>query len=184
MHSNMMLDLETLGKRPGCVVLSIGAVGFGPGGVAEDGYYGVLSTSSGLAHGLHTHPDTVAWWRRQSDEARRVLDESGVSVEPLRESLGKFDAWFAENFDPSRVKVYARGPGFDCGILSCAYGAIGLEPPWRFWNERCCRTAEDYASSFGYERSSGRSVAHHALLDARSQANEVIEQLKLLRVQF
>jgi DNA polymerase III epsilon subunit-like protein len=36
--SDVMIDLETLGRRPGCAILSIGAVEFGPAGLGRELY--------------------------------------------------------------------------------------------------------------------------------------------------
>src|SRR3982751_4177087 len=56
---NVMIDLETLGRRAGCVVLSIGAVGF-DGKTLGAEFYTVLNVRNQLDHGLHQDDDTLA----------------------------------------------------------------------------------------------------------------------------
>ena len=37
-HQDVMVDLETWGTKPGCAIISIGAVSFGPDGLGEEFY--------------------------------------------------------------------------------------------------------------------------------------------------
>lgn len=61
--SHVMLDLETLGRGPGCVILSIGAVTFNPFG---EGYKHEFTCNIepeiSKQLGFTVDPDTVAWW--------------------------------------------------------------------------------------------------------------------------
>lgn len=79
--NDVMLDLETLGTRAGCATLSIGSVGFSTEGLGEE-FYCEVNQASCAAYGLFTEQSTLAWWNRQSPEARKVLeatrDEGGL----------------------------------------------------------------------------------------------------------
>jgi hypothetical protein len=64
---NVMVDIETLGTEPGCVVLSIGAVAFDKEmGFVED-FYEVINTVDSFSEGLTYDNDTLAWWKKQPE---------------------------------------------------------------------------------------------------------------------
>jgi hypothetical protein len=103
--SDVMIDLETLGRRPGCVVLSIGAVEFGPAGLGRE-FYIVLDIFGQKSLGLHEDPDTLAWWEAQSIEARQVLTQARDPKLPkFGLSLDLFNEWLSP-IGFKRVKVW------------------------------------------------------------------------------
>src|ERR1700731_4700055 len=115
----VMIDLETLGTRPGCSVLSIGAAEFSPDGVKAS-FYVVVRRSSCLDAGLVEDPDTVVWWGRQSPEARTVLTEAADPLRsvPLGHARHQFDFWLGQVVGEADVPrktltVSWNGPDFD-----------------------------------------------------------------------
>jgi hypothetical protein len=176
----VMLDLETLGTNPGCVIRSIGAVTFDPRG--DDlgmGLHIVIDRASCEAVGLTVDPATEAWWSTQSPEAQAAFDLPAVS---LADALDTFDAFFAEAgrepgsdladmMTPTDL-LWAHGPSFDETILAAAYRALDRKPPWRYNAARCTRTIYD-AAGIGLVHSSG--THHNALDDATTQALAVQE---------
>jgi DNA polymerase III epsilon subunit-like protein len=76
MRSDVMVDLETLGTVAGCVVLSIGAVGFDMDGLDETGFHLTVNRESCEEAMLFVDPDTEAWWGRQSPVAQEILARS------------------------------------------------------------------------------------------------------------
>ncbi len=175
---DVMVDLETLGKRAGCVVLSIGAVAFDfKTGQLGPKFYQIVNTHSALAFGLHTDPDTVAWWAGRSSEARHVLDgANSTSSFALDEALLNFNHYLAQ-FDSEQVRVWGNGADFDNAILLNCYAATGVEPGWQFWNNRCYRTLKAEAPMIKLNRV---GVYHNALDDAISQAHHAIEVKRAL----
>src|SRR2546430_1719289 len=119
--SNIMLDLETLGRRPGCQVLSIGAVVFGKEGLGEE-FYCVLERHTQAILGLHVDAETQKWWAAQSPEARRVFNEPATD---LIEGLGYFSQYIVDNGGPNGVKMWGNGADFDNPILAAVYEAAG-----------------------------------------------------------
>lgn len=175
--TDVMVDLETLGRRAGCVVLSIGAVGFGPSGLGKECYL-ILSIRDQQDYGLHEDPETLAWWAKQSPEARRVLTEASASKLLLRDALLQFNAYLEAHYRISQVKLWGNGSDFDLAILINLYAAAGLEAPWKFWNHRCFRTLKNfYPSIKGAERT---GTYHNALDDAKTQALHAIELMAKL----
>lgn len=168
---DLMIDIETLGSRPGSVILSIGAVYFD----AETGelgkeFYAAIKPSSCIEAGLTTDIDTMLWWMRQSTEAQ---DAAFSGDRFLAGALGEFGL-FAVAGSPSRV--WAKPPSFDLVLLESAMRACKLSPPWHFRAHRDCRTLFDIT---GVSQLTV-GVAHNALDDAKAQAAGVIEAYRLL----
>lgn len=174
---NVMVDLETLGTVPGCAILSIGAVAFDPeSGKLGEEFYVVVRRSSNGVFGLHEDAQTLKWWELQSKEARRVLYQSeGIDSIPINRSLDYFKDYLAQ-FNLNKVEVWGNGSDFDNAILAVAYQKVGLELPWRFWNNRCYRTLKaEYRGSSKLVR---EGTYHNALDDARCQAEHCIQILQ------
>lgn len=156
-----MIDIETLGKKPGAAVLSIGAVMFGATGLGEAFYSPVLLQSC-VAVGLKIDPETVAWWMKQSDEARDAAFRADAPALPV--VLLRFTEWFVAQ---QARYPWCHGATFDVPILDAAYEACGLPAPWKFYDVRDTRTLYDLVG-VKVDRSNG--THHNALDDARAQA--------------
>lgn len=171
-NSNIMLDLETLGNRPGAIIKAIGAVRFNEAGISSS-FYEHIEVKSAVAAGLTVDVDTVMWWLAQGDEARREMLTPGVYIASV---LGRFAMWMAEA--GPETDVWGNGAGFDNVLLSVAYERCNLPVPWKFWNDRCYRTMKNI-SSVPAPKMAG--VKHNALDDATAQALHLIEIFKSLR---
>lgn len=167
MFRDVMLDLETLGTEPGCVILSIGAVAFSPSGIGHS-YYAVLNVAEQEAVGLVRDPDTEAWWARQTEEARKVFSEPAV---PATVGLAGFSQ-FCYNLEAgSKLCMWGNGSDFDNPILGKVYDAFGLAKPWKYYRNRCYRTLKSFATDIKLDRS---GTHHNALDDAYSQAAHAV----------
>jgi exodeoxyribonuclease VIII len=169
-----MIDLETLGRRAGCVVTSIGAVAFDPrsGEMFYPRFYEVIDLDSSLKSGLKIEAQTFQWWLKQSDAARAELCRPG---ELLQGVLERFAVWFRT---VGGKEIWSHGANFDIPILECAFAVSKRPIPWEFWDARDTRTLFDIAD-VKVDRSKG--VHHNALADAENQARTVIEAYKILR---
>lgn len=169
---DLMIDIETLGNRPGSVILSIGAVAFDAetGEIGEE-FYAAIDPSSASAAGLTTDISTMIWWMKQSPEARDAAF-SGDRLIDL--ALGDFGD-FARRVDPTRV--WAKPPSFDLVLLEAALKACSVPVPWHFRTHRDCRTIFDLTGTL----QPNVGTAHNALDDAKSQAFGVIAAYAKLR---
>lgn len=167
-----MVDIETLGTRPGSVILSIGACVFnekGTGNFAR--FYRNINVLSSLLAGLTVDEETVDWWRKQSDEARGSLFPGSANLYP---ALTDFATFIDKN-----DYVWAKGPDFDLVMIHEAYRAIGARIPWSFRNARDVRTMLWLGEALGIKYEPvDRSVAHNALHDALYQAHQVSTVMK------
>ena len=174
MGNHVSLDLETLGKAPGCPVVSIGWCIFNETEILERGeLFPLLNTQ--IEAGAKLDVDTLQWWMRQSDDARMdwVLGQERQGFE-LRECLKILSGELQRN----RVKyVWGFGATFDVSITEALYTMANLEIPWKFWNIRCGRTLTQLAD-IKIDRDKG--VHHTAEQDAFAQAQAFQAALKKL----
>lgn len=166
--NNVMIDMETRGQRPGCVVLSLGAVFWDPisGRLGEE-FEAVININSCRALGLHEAPETVAWWDKQSPEARQILTEVETAPMGVEEVLDAFTDWLRDNVNLRSLQVWGNGSDFDNAILAHLYAVTRKMQPWSFWNSRCFRTLKNIAQA---EEPLRIGTHHNALDDARHQA--------------
>ncbi|QJI52284.1 hypothetical protein [Cronobacter phage JC01] len=171
-HRDVMIDIETLGRSPGCSVLSIGAVAFDryTGEIGET-FYCCMGYENARAFG-HVDPDTLEWWQKQSDAAKQ--DAFNGSDNP-RESALKFIQWLDGN-----DLVWGNGSVFDITILEAWFAQLHLPTPWKFWNIRDVRTAVDLAgiNPLKFER---EGTFHNALDDAIHQVKYMSAGIQWLR---
>ena len=166
MNIQVMLDLETLGTRPECVILTLGAVKFNPYTLEEPtgGLYLRMDADEQIAKGREVQEDTLQWWMNQAEDIREeALGEEGrVSVEQMYKELNKICVGVQN--------IWAQGPVFDIVILENLYRQLGLPCPWQFWQIRDSRTL---LSSLGDPREKNKAGLHNALEDCVSQAQAV-----------
>lgn len=174
---HVMIDLETLGRRAGCSILSIGAVAFGPEGLGPE-FYTVVNRASCQAHGLHEDEATLEWWTKQSAQAQTVLGQASTDGTSLVDALAELTTFLSGLGSLKKLKVWGNGADFDNAILTACYAAVGRELPWEFWHNRCYRTLKSLRPAAKLSR---QGTYHNALDDAKSQATHAIQLLELVR---
>lgn len=175
--SNIMLDIETLGIGADAVMLSLGAVKFNAEGVYET-FYANIDPQTCVAAGLKMDVPTVLWWMRRDEQARAVFTQPAQS---LSAALSDFINFCLSDAEAGTVKLWGNGASFDNVILSTAYRKLGIEQPWKFWNDRCYRTVKALRPDIKIERV---GVHHHALHDAESQALHLIRLAQALDIEL
>ena len=179
-YLDLMLDLETLGTKPGSVILSIGAAPFGSHVANAPTFYTSIGMHDSQARGLKVDPKTLAWWQQQELPVKAA---AFMGANPLIEALAKFTGYikFLESLG-FEVRVWGNSASFDCGILKAAYEAIGQEAPWKYYNEMCFRTLKNLVPASLTPRRQG--MAHHALDDAIYQARWAEGLFKFLNLSW
>ena len=171
--THIMVDLETLSTEPTARIVAIGAVKFDPELSVYDRYYQAIFSPEINAlmqshiddDGFHISNDTLSWWLKQNEEARKVFtDHFAVNIDT---ALKTFNRWVLADELTESVRMWGNGASFDNVILSEAYRIRKLERPWMFWNDRCYRTVKALHPDVPFERS---GTHHNALDDAESQA--------------
>ncbi len=171
MTRDIMLDLETLDTRPSAVILSIGAVEFDTDGpIAGREFYRVLTLSQQLVRGRTESAETIAWWSRQSDEARAVFTAPAVAPVVALQDFATF--WSGADY------LWSNGANFDGVLLTSLYQSFDMGVPWKFWQERCYRTLVDTYHRMIRTRPTKMTPAHNALEDAVAQAQKAATMLR------
>ena len=165
--TSVMLDIETLGTRPDCVVLTLGAVKFNPYSLDEPGpgIYLRLDPDEQILLEREVQEDTLLWWMKQPEDVRKEALDPGpdrVSVLELYRELNRFLVGVDD--------IWAQGPAFDIVILENLYRQMGWPTPWQFWQIRDSRTL---FSVHGDPREKNKAGLHNALEDCVSQARGV-----------
>lgn len=174
---HMMVDLETMGTRPGSAIVSIGACVFDPNAGTSrppaKTYYQNVDLQSCVDAGLRCDAGTIGWWMKQSEEARQALTGQGEPIHVALKGLFAFAAGCKH--------VWGHGAGFDPVLLDSAAYACRLPVPWKFWDVRDTRTLFHLAQFKKADWQPKRTGTHHnALDDAVWQAACVQEALALL----
>lgn len=164
-----MLDLESLGTRPDCAILTLGAVKFDeytPGSFG-DSLYLRIDVDEQLVLGRTVQEDTLEWWMSQAEDVREeALGEDGrISMEEMYKQLNRFLV--------GATNIWCQGPAFDIVILENIYRQYGWPTPWQFWQIRDSRTL---FGVHGDPRVKGKVGLHNALEDCVSQA-EAVQQV-------
>jgi exodeoxyribonuclease VIII len=178
---DVMIDLETADNRAGGAIVSIGAVFFSAKeGKLGDQFYKVVYLPSCEEAGLRVSEDTLAWWAEQAPEVQATMKASTSrrKSKPLADVLYAFTEYLRPAGE--NVRPWSNGADFDQPILAAAYYAIGLMPPWKFWNGRCFRTLKNMP---GARRvvPAREGTHHNALDDAVHQAQHAMAILAQLK---
>lgn len=167
------IDIETLGRTPNSVILSIGAVevNFVLGQVGK-GMHVNMDPEEVEFYGMTREPETVRWWNNQSAVARARTFDPGTRV-PLKQALQQLTDFIYGYCGKGRTyEIYVNGPHFDIAMLCNAYLAVGLAVPWPFWCVRDYRTLREW---FPEVPAPAKNMgAHDALNDALYQAHHLI----------
>lgn len=139
-YTDVVVDLETLSTETDAVVLSIGAVRIHPRSHDRAGYfsedrvfYARLDEEEQEENGRDVSEETVAWWKAQSKEARKVFKEKR---EPVLSCLTRF-----ANFCKGARRIWGNSNMFDNAILRDLYEEYELEYPVPFRKDLDLRTA-------------------------------------------
>lgn len=175
-----MIDIETMGTRPGAPIVEIGAVAFD----LDRGIFANLALrvclEDSMTAGLKPDASTILWWMSQSDEARLAIAKPAVKPLRLREALVRLAEFIGAHAVATEGSTFwAKGSSFDHPILAEGFRAVGMEKPWPYWQERCLRTLTGAFPDAKPAKFAG--TAHTALADARNQAESVLKVWRVLR---
>lgn len=162
---NIMIDIETLGTKPGAGILSIAAIRFDPftGKTAGTFDMGILQESN-FEIGLTQCPETMKWWKKQDPMARERAFSGQYHIYDALLML--FEFFETHDFDANRP--WGNSARFDLGILEAAYDKAGIRLPWNPYNEECFRTLCNRAPHIRKEHVF-EGLKHSPLADARNQ---------------
>lgn len=169
-YPDVMIDLETLGKRSDSAFVEIGMVRFD----RNTGDYGLclqvaVDIQSCIDHGLVVDGSTIRWWMQQSDEARAAFEANQSKAMPLPKALEVMTRFLQE---VKGTRVWGNGSRFDLGLPAVAYERLKLPIPWAFYREFDVRTIVDLGRDIGFDPKRDmpfEGVAHTTLADCFHQ---------------
>lgn len=174
---DLMLDIETLGTRPGCVILTLGIVKFNPKSSKSPTSVVYLrpSIDEQVELGREIQEDTVLWWEQQEETVREeaLSNNNRKSLEDCTYEINKFFVGVTH--------LWAQGPAFDFVILEDLYRQLKKPTPWNFWQIRDSRTL---FGVHGDPREKNKAGLHNALDDAMSQARGVQKVYRKLGLNY
>lgn len=169
-YDNIMLDLETMGKRPSAPIIYVGAVAFNLEARSIGPVFDVpVYLPSAISHGAVLEADTVLWWLKQ-DQSARDKSLSATSQDTLHYALCQFSRFCTNLCDKQQLKVWGNGSDFDNVILKESYERDGMVAPWEFWNNKCYRSKKQEVPDLRIVR---EGIKHTAVDDAMSQVKHL-----------
>ena len=167
--TEVMIDIETFSCKPNAMIATIGAVKFQSStGKIQEQYYEKIKINDKDIEFFHQSMDTLLWWKKQSKESNTDIFCKDGRIE-LKDALVKLC-----DFIPKEAKIWAKGPDFDCVILSTAFEYYGLEIPWFYWNKRDLRTLMDISNSKDAD-------FQHLLVNRHNALQDCIHQVKIVK---
>lgn len=173
----LMFDAESLGTAPNAALLSVGIVimDMDQLKVLHDRWgYGLIDPADCQKYGMTIDFDTVNWWMKQDQVAQGQVfgDHQRMS---LSEAV-KYVDWFVNGFH--NAEVWSCGSR-DFDWLETMFKAYGSPTPWNYGQVRDYRTMREL---FGHlVETPDTTIRHHALEDARWQAEHLMRILRMLR---
>lgn len=137
MTTHIMIDTETLGTRPGALILSVALVRFSDEAAVQVN----LSIPEQQALGMEVDPATSEWWSQQPAEAWAAATCNPLPLATALPYISQWLTWAA----PDDLLLWAHGASFDGPLLEELYRRAGVHCPWRFWQLRDTRTLYDLA---------------------------------------
>lgn len=162
--NHLMIDIETLGQSPHAVVLSCALVAFNKDTIINQKEW-ILNVEQQIQQGRKIDYDTVSWWMKQSDDARKLFhNKFQTSLTYFANEAVNF---FTKECGP-QGRLWGNGASFDIPIIETLIKKNGQQPPWKYFHHRCYRTMKAI-----YKMDEGvpfEGTKHGALPDALHQA--------------
>lgn len=180
--NSCMIDIESFGIGPNAALIAIGAVRFDTrslliGSQTKNVFSYGVNLQSCLDAGLRVDGSTVEWWLSRPKEQQVDILRSRPGV-PLAKAMNALSLWWSQ--DAETKYPWSHGSMFDIVILESAFKAVGLAPPWFYYNVRDTRTLFDVAGFDFNTFKTKNKKPHDAYNDAVVQAEGVITCLKKL----
>ena len=133
--TDFMVDIETISTKPNAAIVAIGACEFDmETGETGREFYTNIKWDSNLNYNRDVDLNTIQWWMKQSDGARRALFD-----EP-QESLPTAMMKFALFYDGcGNLPIWSHA-SFDEQILRNAFEVLRITCPWHHRDVRDIRT--------------------------------------------
>ena len=189
---HVVIDIETLGNRPGCQIRTLGAQavcfdsqeGFHVCGLPslgdpffyQGGFYRRVRSKGNM------ELDALQWWTKQGC---KVWREALVYIEhmPIAEAMAELSAsvvLLQNDCGLKKVAWWGNGNEFDQACIEAALARTGHKPPWEYWESHNLRTLCKFVP---VRRKHRRILRHHAGYDANHEALRLADALNWINDQ-
>lgn len=174
---DVMIDLETFGKRSNAVIIQIGACYFDRyTGEIGDKFFTNIDAQSCLDLGFEVDASTIYWWFEQSKEAQGALFQSRKDIH---------QGILALKYFIKDAKCIWNHLTFDWNILKNYFIKLKYEDDMNFRKGRDLRTIVDVAQEinpdFDYKAFERVGIHHNSLDDCIYQVKYVSECFKIIK---
>lgn len=162
---DLMIDLETYGTSPGCVILEVALVAFDRNSnraMAGMTFFPDITQQQSM--GFTIDNETMQFWSQNRDAWDYQLNQPRDSVETVTAGILRF---WEDHCHINKTLVWAKGTHFDLPILRTI-----VKEPWSFRNIHDMRTLKLVSKSDIVVKS---EKPHEGLADAFAQAKEVVQ---------
>lgn len=179
---SVMVDIESKSLRPGCFILSIGAVSFLDDGFIKDWEKAEAQTFYGQvpwddvqqSHDRDIDPGTLKWWAESGQaQARSSFDfpHPDHKCVDIIELLSNFNTFLSNDLS-SGGRLICQHTHFDVAAIGDACDYYGVVKAWNYRQPFDLPTFIEscYDAGIGRLQVERDGVAHHALDDAIHQA--------------
>lgn len=185
---NVMVDIETVGRRPNGLIVSIGAVFFSTrredyengtvlSGRPEHEFHAVLSLPALDVESRFVKEEaTLEWWKNQGDAWSRLEAKMRESAHDTESLMAAFSAWLTP-FCAKGCNVVGNSPSFDLVLIENACKVTGVKYPVGHRDESDYRMLTDIIWGPANKPRPSAADAHDALYDAKFQATVYIKAL-------
>lgn len=168
MFTSIILDIETLSRKPHAIITEIAAIAvtLHDGEPTEVSSIGIdLCIASQLAARRHYEPETI-----QFHQQHNTLPANFQAQLPLKAAHDLTQ--FFDDYPPRTVWIW--GKDFDRPILESFYQSLNLPLPWKYWQTACARDA--YKLAFGHDAKPPKRT-HSAIADCRDTLRDLTAAL-------
>lgn len=142
----IVVDLETMGTKPGCIVTEIGArvVVSDSSSLQQCSFHEVIDYASSKRAGFKTDKATIDWWAKQLEldtlGDRKLIEQAFVArwrnTSSYRKSVEAFTGFYEDIVervgDRKQVLLMGNDIDFDKSILEHYYAACNKPIPWHY----------------------------------------------------
>jgi hypothetical protein len=147
--THLVFDLETLGLREDCVILSLGCVPFefeNPkpfANLVKGGIVIKFNVEEQIKkYKRRVDPKTVSWWKSQGGEAKAILKSSSTDKTVVN-GLTELSEWIKSTNYNGKSYIWSRGSYFDFPKIEHLYESADLIFPVNTWKIRDIKTYAD-----------------------------------------
>lgn len=185
--TDVMIDIETVGRTPGYGVIQIAAVPFNinTGEVSDNTFCMSINLKEQVDNfGLKWDKSTWAWWMKENPE---LFKELRYSKNRPVDVASAFQAWFNALPNSNKLRTWGNSNRFDLGILTGFFEALLKGVPfnsfWNTWLERDVRTLAELKPEIKKDLKF-EGTKHNAIDDCKHQIKYCHLTIKSLKVKL